>query len=67
MKTLDAMLPHIQDSGLGYFPEIFDGDAPYYARGAVAQAWSVAEILRAYMELVKDELKIEKAREFVLR
>ena len=67
MKVLDAMLPHIQDSGLGYFPEIFDGDAPYHARGAIAQAWSVAEILRAYMELVKDELKIEKAREFVLR
>ncbi|MBI4971916.1 MAG: glycogen debranching enzyme N-terminal domain-containing protein [Candidatus Omnitrophica bacterium] len=67
MKILDVMLTHIQDSGLGFYPEIFDGEAPHQARGAIAQAWSVSELLRAYMELVKDELKIEKAREFVLR
>jgi glycogen debranching enzyme len=32
--------------GLGQLPEIFDGDAPQRPRGCVAQAWSVAEILR---------------------
>jgi predicted glycogen debranching enzyme len=32
--------------GLGQIPEIFDGDAPHRPRGCVAQAWSVAEILR---------------------
>jgi glycogen debranching enzyme len=32
--------------GLGQVPEIFDGDAPHHPRGCVAQAWSVAELLR---------------------
>ena len=34
------------DRGVGQIPEIFDGDWPHEPRGAVAQAWSVAEILR---------------------
>jgi len=33
--------------GVGQIPEIFDGDAPHAPRGCIAQAWSVAEILRA--------------------
>jgi predicted glycogen debranching enzyme len=31
---------------LGHIGEIFDADAPHAARGAAAQAWSVAELLR---------------------
>jgi predicted glycogen debranching enzyme len=34
----------------GTLNEIFDGDAPHTPRGCVAQAWSVAEPLRAYVE-----------------
>ena len=41
---------HLSDAGLGHISEIFDGDSPYQARGCVAQAWSVAEILRAAVE-----------------
>ena len=37
-------------AGLGTVSEIFDGDAPHVARGCIAQAWSVAEPLRAYVE-----------------
>jgi predicted glycogen debranching enzyme len=37
---------HLNEAGLGQVSEIFDGDAPYEARGCVAQAWSVAELLR---------------------
>jgi glycogen debranching enzyme len=37
-------------AGLGTISEIFDGDAPHVARGCIAQAWSVAEPLRAYVE-----------------
>jgi predicted glycogen debranching enzyme len=33
--------------GLGQIPEIFDGDEPRLPRGCPAQAWSVAELLRA--------------------
>lgn len=41
---------HLRDAGLGQLSEIFDGDAPHEARGCIAQAWSVAEILRASVE-----------------
>jgi glycogen debranching enzyme len=41
---------HLADAGLGHISEILDGDAPHQPRGCIAQAWSVAEVLRAYME-----------------
>ncbi|MEE8632699.1 MAG: amylo-alpha-1,6-glucosidase, partial [Candidatus Bathyarchaeia archaeon] len=37
-------------AGLGNLSEIFDGDFPHLPRGCIAQAWSVAEPLRAYVE-----------------
>lgn len=37
-------------SGLGQMPELFDGDAPHRAGGAIASARSVAELLRCYVE-----------------
>ncbi|TKJ34153.1 MAG: hypothetical protein CEE38_19005 [Planctomycetes bacterium B3_Pla] len=37
-----------EDGCLGSIPEIFDGDAPHEPRGCIAQAWSVAELIRAY-------------------
>ena len=40
----------LTQAGLGTISEIFDGDEPHVARGCVAQAWSVAEPLRAYVE-----------------
>jgi glycogen debranching enzyme len=40
----------IFQAGLGTISEIFDGDSPHKPRGCIAQAWSVAEPLRAYME-----------------
>jgi glycogen debranching enzyme len=32
--------------GIGTIPELFDGDPPHRAKGAISQAWSVAELLR---------------------
>jgi len=40
----------IQQAGLGTLSEIFDGDQPHMPKGCIAQAWSVAEPLRAYVE-----------------
>lgn len=37
-------------AGLGVISEIFDGDPPHTPRGCIAQAWSVAEPFRAYVE-----------------
>jgi predicted glycogen debranching enzyme len=39
---------HITTYGLGSVAEICDGDPPFTPRGCFAQAWSVAEILRAW-------------------
>jgi predicted glycogen debranching enzyme len=44
---------HLFNECLGQVSEIFDGDAPHAPRGCVAQAWSVAEILRAAVEVAK--------------
>jgi predicted glycogen debranching enzyme len=43
---LDHLTPHLREAGLGQISEIFDGDFPHTPRGCIAQAWSVAEILR---------------------
>jgi predicted glycogen debranching enzyme len=47
---LSAFKDHLADSGLGQISEIFDGDAPHRPVGCIAQAWSVAELLRATVE-----------------
>lgn len=39
---------HLANHGLGSVSEIFDGDPPFTPRGCIAQAWSVAEVLRAW-------------------
>jgi predicted glycogen debranching enzyme len=41
---------HLSEAGLGHISEIFDGDAPHKPDGCIAQAWSVAEVLRAAVE-----------------
>ncbi len=43
---------HLREAGLGYISEVFDGDFPFSPGGCIAQAWSVAEVLRAYAEEV---------------
>jgi len=47
---LESFQQHLHEAGLGQVSEIFDGDAPHTSRGCVAQAWSVAELLRAIVE-----------------
>ncbi len=43
------LLRHLtEDGGLGSVSEIFDGDDPQEPKGCIAQAWSVAELIRAY-------------------
>jgi glycogen debranching enzyme len=45
------MRHHLDDYGVGSIAEIFDGEAPFVPRGCPAQAWSVAETLRAWHAL----------------
>ncbi|OGB92066.1 MAG: glycogen debranching protein [candidate division NC10 bacterium RIFCSPLOWO2_12_FULL_66_18] len=51
LAFLEPMAHHLADYGVGSIAEIFDGDPPFTPRGCIAQAWSVAEILRAWMEI----------------
>ncbi|HEX2715247.1 MAG TPA: amylo-alpha-1,6-glucosidase [Candidatus Acidoferrales bacterium] len=46
---LEAIAGQEQAYGLGSLGEIFDGEAPFAPRGCVAQAWTVAEVLRAWL------------------
>jgi predicted glycogen debranching enzyme len=39
---------HLSDAGLGSISEIFEGDPPHRPDGCIAQAWSVAEVLRVW-------------------
>jgi glycogen debranching enzyme len=50
-QFLEPIAHHLMTHGLGTCSEIFDGDAPMAPRGCIAQAWTVAEILRAWVEL----------------
>jgi predicted glycogen debranching enzyme len=48
-EIIAPLLRHLnEDACLGQVSEIFDGDAPHKPKGCFAQAWSVAELLRAY-------------------
>ena len=49
----EPLKDHLADGGLGHISEIFDGDTPQRPCGCIAQAWSVAEVLRAYIEDVQ--------------
>jgi glycogen debranching enzyme len=40
----------LSDACVGSISEIFDAEEPYVPRGCVAQAWSVAEVLRAVLK-----------------
>jgi predicted glycogen debranching enzyme len=52
-RWLDPLRDHLTEGGLGHISEILDGDAPQRPCGCIAQAWSVAEVLRCYIEDVK--------------
>jgi predicted glycogen debranching enzyme len=47
---IEPFFRHLAEHGLGSISEIFDGDPPFTPRGCIAQAWSVAEIIRVWHE-----------------
>src|SRR5262249_12058072 len=49
---LQPLLEHLTTQAcLGNISEVFDGDAPHQPRDCIAQAWSVAEVLRCWTTL----------------
>ena len=47
---LDAFAGHLSEAGIGSISEVFDAEAPFTPRGCIAQAWSVAEVLRCLVK-----------------
>ncbi|PYL63614.1 MAG: glycogen debranching protein [Verrucomicrobia bacterium] len=47
-KFLEVFPVHLSDDGIGTISEVFDAREPHMAGGCIAQAWSVAEVLRAW-------------------
>lgn len=45
---------HLSDAGMGSISEIFDAIDPYIPRGCIAQAWSVAEVLRGWVKTASE-------------
>ncbi|HLE25920.1 MAG TPA: amylo-alpha-1,6-glucosidase [Thermodesulfobacteriota bacterium] len=51
-EFLEPISRQLLSHGVGSLSEIFDGDAPMKPRGCIAQAWTVAEVLRAWLATV---------------
>ncbi len=47
--VVNAFAPHLGEACIGSVSEIFDAESPWVPRGCVAQAWSVAEVLRGWV------------------
>jgi len=52
-RALDGFMSHLDDGCVGSISEVFDADEPFTQRGCIAQAWSVAEVLRASVKLAR--------------
>jgi glycogen debranching enzyme len=46
-----GLIEHLEDACIGSVSEVFDAEAPFTARGCVAQAWGVAELFRIWRSL----------------
>jgi predicted glycogen debranching enzyme len=51
--ALDGFVPHLDEACIGSVSEVFDAEAPFTPRGCIAQAWSVAELLRVWVRLLR--------------
>jgi predicted glycogen debranching enzyme len=58
-RFLEGFVAHLDEAGVGTISEIFDAVAPYTARGCVAQAWSVAEVLRVWVRTAAADVASE--------
>jgi predicted glycogen debranching enzyme len=49
-KFLDGFENAMNEACLGSISEVFDAESPFTPRGCIAQAWSVAEVLRCWIK-----------------
>ena len=53
-RWLDGFERHLSEGCIGSISEIFDAEPPFTSRGCVAQAWSVAEVLRLWVRTAEN-------------
>ncbi len=56
-RLIGNMERQLLEAAVGTISEVFDGDPPHTPRGCIAQAWSVAELLRVIAEDVDGRSK----------
>jgi predicted glycogen debranching enzyme len=56
--ALDGFVTHLDEACIGSISEIFDADPPFTPRGCIAQAWSVAEVLRVWVKLAESSTRV---------
>ncbi|MGO8881466.1 MAG: amylo-alpha-1,6-glucosidase [Desulfomonilaceae bacterium] len=49
-RLLLGFVTELEDAGIGFISEIFNAEEPHTPRGCIAQAWSVAEVLRCWVK-----------------
>ena len=52
-RAIEGFIPHLDDGCVGSISEVFDAEEPFTQRGCIAQAWSVAEVLRVRVKLAQ--------------
>ncbi len=52
-ELLNGFRAHMSDACVGSISEIFDAEPPFTPRGCIAQAWSVAEVLRCLVKTAR--------------
>ncbi len=53
-KLLEPLISGLNEAGVGSISEIFDAEPPFSPNGCIAQAWSVAEVLRSFVKTAPD-------------
>jgi predicted glycogen debranching enzyme len=51
LSVIEGFVPHLNDACIGSISEVFDAEPPFTPRGCIAQAWSVAEVLRVWVKI----------------
>ena len=49
-ELLQGFIPNMNEHGIGSISEVFDAEQPWTPHGCIAQAWSVAEVLRCWIK-----------------
>ncbi len=59
-RLLEGFIPHLSEACIGSISEVFDATEPFTPRGCIAQAWSVAEVLRCWAETEPQSIRISE-------